>query len=180
MAGGGGFRVVGGALESFNNSSELGLLWSHEPTPVNYILRLEWRVFDLQSNSGVFVRFPDPDSKGYSNPAWVAVHFGFEVQIDELGQPDGAAIHKTGAIYNEPGQTLSLQPAKSPGQWNEYEIRVQGDSYTVFLNGVQVTLFNNPHAGRGLAGTAKAPSYIGLQAYSGQRVQFRNIRIKGA
>jgi len=180
MAGGGGFRVIDGSLESFNDSSELGLLWNHKPTPANYILRLEWRVFRPQDNSGVFVRFPDPDSKGYNNAAWVAVHFGFEVQIDEFGQPDGTAIHKTGAIYNESSQTLSLQPAKSPGEWNEYEIRVQGDSYTIFLNGSQVTQFNNPHAGRGLAGTAKAPSYIGLQAYSGQRVQFRNIRIKSA
>jgi hypothetical protein len=180
MAGGGSFRVEDGTLESFNDSSELGLFWNHKPTPANYILRLEWRAFRPQDNSGVFVRFPDPDSKGYKNPAWVAVHFGFEVQIDEFGQPDGAAIHKTGAIYNETSQTLSLQPANSTGQWNEYEIRVQGDSYTVFLNGVQVTQFNNPHAGRGLAGTAEAPSYIGLQTYPGQRVQFRNIRIKSA
>lgn len=180
MAGFGGFRIVDGALESFNDTSELGLLWSHVPTPADYTLLLEWRTFRPQDNSGVFLRFPDPDSKGYINPAWVAVHFGFEVQIDELGQPDGAAIHKTGAIYNEPGQTLSQQPAKPPGQWNEYEIRVQGDSYTVLLNGAQVTQFNNPHAGRGLAGTAKAPSYFGLQTYPGQRVQFRNIRIKSA
>lgn len=178
MAGMGGFRVVDGALESFNDTSDLGLLWSHVPTPVNYTLRLEWRVFRPQDNSGVFVRFPDPNSKGYVNPAWVAVHFGFEVQIDAFGLPDGADIHKTGAIYNEPGQVLSLQPAKPAGQWNEYEIRVQGNSYTVLLNGARVTQFNNPHAVRGLAGTAKSPSYIGLQSYPGQRAQFRNIRIK--
>lgn len=178
MAGGGGFRVVDGALESFNDSGELGLLWSHIPAPANFILRLEWRIFRLEDNSGVFLRFPDPDSKGYLNPAWVAVHFGFEVQIDELGQPDGAAIHKTGAIYNEAGQTLSQQPARPAGQWNEYEVRVQGDSYIVFLNGAQITQFSNPDTGRGLANTADAPSYIGLQSYPGQRVQFRNIRIK--
>ena len=178
MAGGGGFRVVDGALESFNNSSELGLLWSHIPTPANFVLRLEWRTSRMEDNSGVFLRFPAPDSKGYLNPAWVAVHWGFEVQIDELGQPDGAAIHKTGAIYNEAGQTLSQQPARSSGQWNEYEVRVQGDVYIVLLNGVQVTLFSNQDVKRGLASTAKAPSYIGLQSYPGQRVQFRNIRIK--
>jgi len=182
MTGGGGFNIVDGALESLNNdpNGELGLLWCHVPTPADYTLRLEWRVFRPQDNSGVFLRFPDPESKGYVNPAWVAVHLGFEVQIDEFGQPDGAAIHKTGAIYNEPGQSLALQPANPAGQWNAYEIRVQGDSYTVILNGAQVTQFNNPHTGRGLASTAKAPSYVGLQAYPGQRVQFRNIRIKGA
>jgi hypothetical protein len=180
MAGFGGFRVVDGALESFNDTSELGLLWCHQPTPADYTLRLEWRVFRPEDNSGVFVRFPDPDSKGYINPAWVAVHFGFEIQIDEFGQPDGVAIHKTGAIYDEPGQSLSLQPAKPAGQWNEYEIRVQGQTYTVLLNGVQVTQFVNPHVGRGLASAPGSPSYFGLQTYPGQRVQFRNIRIKSA
>ena len=180
ISGGGGFRVVDGALESFNDSSELGLLWSHVPTPADYTLRLEWRTFRPEDNSGVFLRFPDPDSKGYINPAWVAVHFGFEVQIDQRGRPDGAAMHSTGAIYNEPGQTLSQQPAKPAGQWNEYEIRVQGQTYAVVLNGTQVTQFDNPHAGRGLASTAKAPSYLGLQAYPGQRVQFRNIRTRSA
>jgi choline dehydrogenase-like flavoprotein len=176
----GGFRIADGALESFNQSTELGLLWSHVPAPADYTLRLEWRVFRVEDNSGVFLRFPDPESKGYYNPAWVAVHAGFEVQIDELGQPDGAGMHRTGAIYNEPTQTLSPQSARPPGQWNEFEIRVQGDSYTVLLNGTQVSNFINPHPGRGLASTPQEPSYVGLQAYPGQRVQFRHIRIRSA
>ena len=54
---------------------------------------------------------------------------------------------------------------------------MQGQRYTVKLNGVPVTDFTNPHAGCGLATTATAPSYIGLQSYPGKRVQFRNIRI---
>ena len=122
--------------------------------------------------------YPEAKPTRLTNPAWVAVHFGFEVQIDELGQPDGADIHKTGAIYNEPGQTLSIQASRPPGQWNEFEIRVQGQNYTVRLNGAQVTQFVNADAGRGRASTPAAPSYLGLQAYSGRRVQFRNIRIK--
>jgi choline dehydrogenase-like flavoprotein len=177
MRGGGGFRVVDGALESFNDTSELGLLWCHRPTPRDFILRLQWRTFSSDANSGVFVRFPDPDGRSYANPAWVAVHFGFEIQIDDLGRPDGADIHKTGAIYNEPTQILSLQPPRPVGQWNDYEIRFQGQDYTVVLNGNTVSRFTNPHAGRGVASTAKVPSYIGLQAYLGQRVQFRNVRI---
>lgn len=55
--------------------------------------------------------------------------------------------------------------------------RVRGQDYTVALNGDVVSSFADPHAGRGVASTAKVPSYIGLQAYSGQRVQFRNVRI---
>lgn len=177
VTGGGGFNVVDGALESFNNTADLGLLWCHSPTPANYTLRLEWRTFRHEDNSGVFVRFPDPGNKGYDNPAWVAVNFGFEVQIDELGKPDGAGIHKTGAIYNESTQTLTQNPARPLGEWNDYEINVTNQTYTVLLNGVQVTTFTNTNPDRGKPSTSKIPSYIGLQAYQGQRVQFRNVRI---
>jgi hypothetical protein len=174
MAGGGGFNIVDGALESFNGTSELGLLWHQKPAPADFTLRLEWRTFNAADNSGVFVRFPDPDSKGYMNTAWVGVHFGFEVQIDESGP---TPVTRTGAIYAEPTQVRNEVAANPPGAWNEFEIQVQGQHYTVKLNGTLVSDFTNPHAGRGLPSTAKAPSYIGLQSYPGKRVEFRNIRI---
>lgn len=178
MAGKGNFIIVDGALESVPGN-DIGLLWCTTPTPPDFILKLEWRRHRHEDNSGVFVRFPDPFSKGYNNPAYVGVHFGFEAQIDELGAPDGTGIHRTGAIYGEPSQTLSQQPAKPPGQWNEFEIRVQGQTYTVFLNGAQVAQFQNPHANRGLPSAPNAPSFIGLQTHGGaSRVAFRNIRIK--
>jgi choline dehydrogenase-like flavoprotein len=178
MAGSGNFIVVAGTLESVPGD-DLGLYWCTTPTPPDFILKLQWLRFRHEDNSGVFIRFPHPDSKRYNNTAYVGVHFGFEAQIDELGAPDGADIHKTGAIYNEPSQTRSLRPARPAGEWNDFEIRVQEQSYTVFLNGEQVTSFQNPHANRGLLGTPRAPSFIGLQAYPGSRVAFRNIRIKG-
>lgn len=174
MAGSGGFNIVAGALESSNGTGELGLLWHQKPAPADYTLRLEWRTFSAADNSGVFVRFPDPDSKGYINTAWVGVHFGFEVQIDASGP---TPITRTGAIYDEPAQVRNEIAANPPGTWNDFEIQVQGQHYTVKLNGVQVSDFQNPHADRGLPTTPKAPSYIGLQAYPGKRVQFRNIRV---
>jgi hypothetical protein len=36
---------------------------------------------------------------------YVGVTFGFEVQIDERAQPDGAAIHRPGPIYSFKGAT---------------------------------------------------------------------------
>ncbi len=174
MAGSGGFAIVDGALESFNGTGELGLLWHQRPAPGDFTLRLEWRAFGPADNSGVFIRFPDPDSKGYVNTAWVGVHFGFEVQIDESGP---TPFTRTGAIYDEPTQVRTEIAANPPGVWNEFEIQAQGQHYTVKLNGVLVSDFNNPHVGRGLATTPTAPSYIGLQSYPGTRVQFRNIRV---
>jgi choline dehydrogenase-like flavoprotein len=172
----GRFIIVDGSLESIPGT-DIGLLWCKTPTPANFALKLEFLRWENDANSGVFLRFPNPESKNYNNAAYVAVNFGFEVQIDELGAPDGAAIHKTGAIYNEPDQLLSLQPARPVGQWNELEIRVLGQEYTVLLNGQQVSRFINTQPGRGLPTAPGAPSFIGLQTHTG-RVAFRNIRIK--
>ncbi len=169
--------IRGGALE-MTSGNDIGLLWYTKPMPADYVLRLEWLRFRHDDNSGVFVRFPHPDSKGYNNTAYVGVDFGFEVQIDELGQPDGLPIHRTGAIYNEPAQTLTQQPALPAGEWNEFEIRVQGQVYTVFLNGMQVTTYTNTDPGRGIPSTAATPSFIGLQTYPGSGMAYRNIRYK--
>ncbi|MGH9662456.1 MAG: family 16 glycoside hydrolase [Bryobacteraceae bacterium] len=170
----GRFDLVDATLESVPGS-DLGLLWCTTPTPPNFVLRLEFLMFQAFANSGVFLRFPDPESKGYNNSAFVPVDFGFEVQIDENGSLP--ANQRTGAIYNQAGQTLTPQPARPPGQWNEFEIRAQGQIYTVLLNGQQVTRFENTNTNRGLATTPNAPSFIGLQTHTA-RVAFRNLRIK--
>ncbi len=187
MAGLGRFIVVDGALEAVPDpSGELGMLWCTDRTPPDFVLKLEWLRWQQNDNSGVFVRFPDPRSKGYNNTAWVAINFGFEIQIDEFGWPDQAPEHKTGAIYAQTNQQLSLRPALPPGQWNEFEIRAQGQTYTVMLNGAQVASFRNQDPNRGLTTTPSAPAFIGLQVHppspgegvNAGRVVFRKIRIR--
>jgi hypothetical protein len=179
----GTFLLVDGTLESLPGT-DLGLLWHTDPTPANFILKLEWLRWRDDDNSGVFVRFPHPDSKGYNNTAYVAIHFGFEVQIDQLARDDGAPIHLTGAIYGLAGPASpSTLPVHPPGQWNEFEIRVEGQDYKVSLNGVQITSFtfvvgSDPaHPDRGLPTAAGAPRFIGLQTHTG-RVAYRKIQIQ--
>ncbi len=61
----------------------------------------------------MFLRLPDPDSKGYQNTAYVSADFGVEVQIDDLARWDGADNHRTGAIYgldNPKYQPVSCNP----------------------------------------------------------------------
>jgi hypothetical protein len=171
----GQFIVVDGALEG-TVSTGLGLLWFTAPMPLSYVLKLQWKRFRHEDNSGVLLRFPNPRSKSYRNTAWVASHFGFEVQIDELGvgNPPGASKFRTGAIYDVDNQAFSLQPARPAGQWNDYEIKVQANDYTVFLNAQQVTKFTNTDPTRGQA----ANSHIGLQIHPGSRIAFRNIQMK--
>jgi choline dehydrogenase-like flavoprotein len=182
----GAMRVINGALETVAGN-DMGMFWCTEPTPPDFVLRLQWLRWSHDANSGVYVRFPDPQSKGYNNTAYVADDFGFEVQIDELGAPDGADIHRTGAIYRKDGrsdgETLTQLAARPPGEWNDYEIQVQGQLYTIFLNGQRVCIFDNEnrYPERGLASTPTNPSYIGLQVYANPRYQvaFRHIQIKG-
>ena len=140
------------------------------------------------------------------NPAWRPVVAGFEVQIDDNArgdtgkdfygirpEPDGKFKNSTGAIYkiqagdrvwhlgfNEPAmQQYTPGPALVPGVWFEYEIVVQGEDYSVFLtnteSGVrqQTTAFHNTDGERG-----RTPGFIGVQAYSGNTVAWRHIRIK--
>jgi hypothetical protein len=126
----------------------------------------------------VLLRFPDPRGKGYRNTAWVASHFGYEVQIDELGAPDGSDRFRTGAVYGEASQTFSLRPARPAGEWNDYEIRVQGNRFTVVLNGAQVTEFTGTDPDRGQPSTPAAPAYVGLQVHPGSRMAFRNIEYR--
>jgi len=175
----GTFLLVDGTLESLPGN-DLGLLWYTDPTPANFILKLEWLRWRDDDNSGVFIRFPHPDSKGYNNTAYVAIHYGFEVQIDQLARDDGAAIHKTGAIYDLAGPAdPNNLPVNPPGQWNEFEIRVEGQNYTVRLNGQQITTFtfvpgsDAAHPDRGLP---VGDRFIGLQTHTG-RVAFRKIQI---
>jgi hypothetical protein len=140
------------------------------------------------------------------NPAWKPVIAGFEVQVDDnaIGdgtkdfygirpEPNGLFKNRTGAIYkiqagdrvwhlnmNEPAvQNYTPGPALIPGVWFEYEIVVQGDDYSVFLTNTQTgdrrqtTSFHNTDGERG-----RAPAFIGVQAYSGNTVAWRHIRIR--
>jgi choline dehydrogenase-like flavoprotein len=170
----GTFLLVDRSLESLPGN-DLGLFYCTDPTPPNFILKLEWLRWRDDNNSGVFLRFPDPNSKGYNNTAYVAINFGFEVQIDQLARDDGAAIHKTGALYGFAGP--DHVPARGVGEWNEFEIHAEGQHYTVFLNGEKITEYQNPDPNRGQASAPGAPSFIGLQTHTG-RVAFRKIQIK--
>jgi choline dehydrogenase-like flavoprotein len=160
----------------------------------DFILRLQFRLDSRNDNSGVFVRFRDPrqpppaglnDPRIAGNPAWLAVDTGFEIQIDEMAQPDQADMHRTGAVYAIPiGAGLGQQnyargSALQSGEWNDYEIQVAGDTYDVRLNGFQTAHFINNDPTRGLPASLDPLSgYIGVQTHTGA-VSFRAIRIQG-
>jgi choline dehydrogenase-like flavoprotein len=172
--------------------NDIGVLTYVHEAFGNFNLRLQFRLDDQADNSGVSVRFRDPripapdlgDPRTLANPAWIAIDTGFEVQIDELARPDQADRHRTGAIYDIPiGPAVGEQQyqrgsALQPGEWNDLEIEVVADIYTVTLNGYQTVTFTNKDANRGRpAGRNPASGYLGLQEHTGA-VAYRAIRIK--
>lgn len=170
----GRFVVRGDTIES-EPGQTWGVYWCNEPLPADFVLRIEWLRHENNDNSGVFIRFPDPNAQHEANNARIAAR-GFEVQIDELGSPDGAPYHRTGAIYGQVGQHFFLRPARPVGQWNVYEIEAKGQHYRVRLNGIVVSEFTNPDPNRAKATAPGAPAYFGVEAERGH-VAFRNISI---
>jgi uncharacterized membrane protein len=196
FVGGGSFTVVDGALEA-QPGDDWGILYYAAETFADFDLRLDFRLDQVDSDSGIFVRFRDPlqpvpdrlDSAvayPYHRQQWVAADTGFEVQIDELarGGDEERDEHRTGAIYdvpigNEPGQQQYERPASlTPETWHRLEIVARGNSYQVNLDGTRTTSFTNMDPFRGQPPAAEAPSgFIGVQSYLGH-VAFRNVRIK--
>jgi hypothetical protein len=189
----GTFSLIDGEIVAYPRNNEFAILYYAPEAFNNFVLRLQFRLDNVNFNSGVFVRFIDPlkppnaiknDPRVIGNKAWVAVLTGFEVQIDEQAVPDNLDKHRTGAIYdievgNGPGQqNYQRGPIIQAGQWNDYEIEVSGDTYVVRLGNNQTTTFTNTDINRGRASSQNPLSgYIGVQAHTGL-VAFRNIRIK--
>lgn len=177
--------VLGAGVDT--RSPALGVLRYTGDTFGDFILRLDWRAFDIHANSGVFVRMPAPvalDSDFYNST--------IEVQIDEHGRDSGndiygSPLHKTGAVYGVfPARLWSakvVQPRDTGSApcWNSCEIEVNGRNIAVRINGLTVAggelapllTMDAPAAGM----TKREAGFIGLQCHT-EVVQFRNIRIK--
>lgn len=202
----GGFSRFGRTLIAQQDGKGIGLLF-YKPQPFeNFILRLDFLLphprGNNNDNSGVFVRFrdprlpdpaPDPIDPS-NNAAFVAVHTGFEIQIDEqargdtrFGESDGNFFSRTGAIYKikssgtGPGQQdyKNIQNLAAE-RWHSYEIEVNNQDYIVRLNGQEATRFRRSATDtlRGNPPSVDANSgFIGLQTHTGN-IGFANARIK--
>ncbi|WP_152189228.1 ThuA domain-containing protein [Georgenia satyanarayanai] len=162
MAGPGSFELQEDC--SMLSVGGMGLLW-HPEELGSYSLKLDW-MMDGDDNSGVFVGFPDP-----GDDPWVAVNEGYEIQIDATDEDD----RTTGAIYTFQSADLEArdEALNPPGEWNSYEIVVEGQNIKVFLNEVLVNDFDSTHPDRDLTS-----GFIGLQNHGeGDDVYFRNVRV---
>ncbi|MCX4514451.1 ThuA domain-containing protein [Streptomyces sp. NBC_01619] len=162
QAGPGKFNVVDGELRS---EGGMGMLWYQAKELKSYSLKLDWKMAG-DDNSGIFVGFPASDDP------WSAVNNGYEVQIDATD----AADRTTGAVYGFKSADLKARDRvlRPPGQWNSYEIKVQGERLQVFLNGVKINDFTNTDPVRSLK-----DGYVGIQNHGADdQVSFRNIQLR--
>ncbi|MFJ3582569.1 ThuA domain-containing protein [Streptomyces sp. NPDC090127] len=162
QAGPGSFDVVDGELRSVGG---MGMLWYQAKEFSSYSLTLDWKASG-DDNSGIFVGFPASDDP------WSAVNKGYEIQIDATD----AADRTTGAVYGFKSANLTARDAvlRPPGQWNSYEIRVQGERLQVFLNGVKINDFTNTDPARSLK-----DGHIGIQNHGvDDQVSFRDIKLR--
>ena len=163
MAGLGRFVVVK-EDKSLRSEGGMGLLWYSKKKYKNFVLYVNWKVQSKNDNSGVFVRFAAPD-----NDPWIAVNTGYEIQIDDLGMPNGNPLYKTGAIYKF-AAPIKLA-SKSVGEWNTFEIKVVDQKYSVTLNSKKVV--------SEFIGNRLTEGFIGIQNHDADsNVSFKNIKIK--
>jgi type 1 glutamine amidotransferase len=162
QAGPGSFTNSNGTLTSVGG---LGLLWYSAREFRSYSLKLDWRM-PGDDNSGVFVGFPP------SSDPNVSINQGYEIQIDATDTPD----RTTGSVYSFQSANIAARDAalNPPGEWNTFEILVEGEHLQVFLNGVKINDFTNTDPVRSLTS-----GHIGIQNHgTGDDVSFRNVRIK--
>ncbi|MFI8164723.1 OmpL47-type beta-barrel domain-containing protein [Streptomyces sp. NPDC085931] len=188
--GGGSFGLnPDGTITSSTTTPGMGMLWFPQRKYGDFSLKLQWRddaPGTGNTNSGVFVRFPwVHDHPEESRPEWVAIKYGHEVQV--FDRPDGD-MYKTGSIYGFDRVGLAGAGVTQKGTWNDYEIRVEGQHYSVFRNGVLINEFDNTGGQEftpprsddpGTDGRRFSSGYIGLQVHgTTDVVSFRDVRIK--
>ncbi|MCM2410424.1 OmpL47-type beta-barrel domain-containing protein [Streptomyces sp. RKAG290] len=191
QVGGGQFALneADGAITSSTTVDGMGMLWFPGRQYGDFSLKLQFRddaPGTGNANGGVFVRFPNVhDNPEEPNPEWVAIKYGHEIQIND--RPDGD-MYKTGSVYGFDRVGLGGAGVTPKGSWNDYEIRVVDQHYSIYRNGVLLNEFDNnggqvfePPRGDdpGTDGRRYASGYIGLQVHSTSDViSYRDIRIK--
>ncbi|MEW5900995.1 MAG: family 16 glycoside hydrolase [Acidobacteriota bacterium] len=143
----------------------MGLLWYSVEKLEDFILELEFKCSQKNTNSGIFFRVPAvPTSDDY-------IYHSFEVQIYDAGE----GIHKTAAVYD--AEAPSRDASRPTGEWNHLKLVCRGKRLQVELNGVPVIDWTMER--RGKIREFSLEGYIGLQNHDSiSPVYFRNIFVK--
>ena len=157
------WKVVDGVLVGENDEKLKGHLLRTEQSYKDFVLELEVR-WSGEIDSGVMLRDPE-----------LQVQFGVSRSL-KRDMTGSFYVNKTSfqpkAGYPDAGQAKNMEKLFKPGDWNKFRIEAKGDTFTVWLNGEQVSRFTDPNY--------SGPAPIGLQIHPGlkMKVEFRNVRAK--
>jgi len=155
------WRVENGALIGENDEKLKGHVLHTDRAYTNFVVELEVR-WSGEIDSGVMFREPE-----------LQVQFGISRSLKK--DMTGAfylARHplnpKVG--YPEAGHTKGIEKIFKADDWNKFRIEAKGDTFTVWLNGEQISQYTEARYAGG------AP--LGLQVHPGlkMKVEFRNLR----
>jgi hypothetical protein len=123
----------------------------------NFVLHVEWKFRKAEGetkyNSGVYVR------NSADGSVWHQA---------QIGAPGNGGYF----FYNSPKRInlksdMPTDPLRPPGEWNTYEITVDGPHVTLVVNGTKTSEFD----------CERKTGYIGLEAEH-YRIEFRHIKLK--
>lgn len=126
----------------------------------NFELTLEFKQ-EANGNSGVFIR-STVDGTTVS---------GWQVEVAPPG-------HFTGGVYESYGRKWLIKPEAEKdkvlkmGEWNEMKIRVDGDTVTSWLNGIEMITLTDEIVGAGEGSVA-----LQIHDGGGIKVRWRNLQI---
>ena len=147
------WTIVDGVLVGANDAEKLGSMLYTEKSYGDVILEglVRWTG---EIDSGFMFRKPEVQLQiGVSRSLKRDMTCSFYVG----GYPEEAQAKRAGELLEA-------------GDWNRIRVRVKGDTFTVWLNGEQVSRYTHPGASE--------PAPIGLQIHGGllMKVEFRDLR----
>lgn len=157
------WKVVDGVLVGENDEKLKGHVLHTEQSYKDFVLELEAR-WSGEIDSGVMFRSPELQVQfGVSRSLKKDMTGSFYVSKTAFqpksGYPDVAQAKNTGKLFK-------------PDDWNKFRIEAKGGTFTVWLNGEQVSQFTDANY------VGAAP--IGLQIHGGlkMKIEFRNVRAR--
>jgi hypothetical protein len=139
----------------------------------NFVLRLEWRLWE-GGNNGIGIRAPLEGDAAY---------VGMEIQVLD----DESEKYRNLKPTQYTGSVYDVFPArrgfvKRDGAWNSFEITADGSRIRIVLNGETVTdadlsTVTDEAVLKRHPGLRRASGHIGFLGH-GTRVEFRNIRLR--
>ena len=147
------WHVVDGVLVGASDEAKQGSMLYTEEVYGDVIVEGEVR-FSGEIDSGIMLRQPE---------------LQLQIGTSRKLKRDMTCSFYTGG-YPEDGQAKRTDELWKPDDWNRIRIEARGDTFTVWLNGQQVTRYTNAKYAQ--------PGPVGLQIHAGlkMKVEFRNLR----